>query len=623
MGAPPAALMGEDGFSWPFRKLPMPAQLIDHKERILEISDAWLEMTGYAREDVVGRLASSLLSLGSARVAAMEVIPDLRSKGASDNVQLLVKAADGRLLRIDCTARMIPHGDAFRVFAIMIPRDGRRENLEDYAEATGSWFWEMDGDLRFSWVSGNVAAHIGMTPDDLIGRKREEVGRPDIDPEAWTAHLETLARHEPFSDFVYRVDLPSGPVWVRASGRPVFDAAGAFVGYRGAALDVTAEIEARDAATIANERMLAALQTTEDIYSIWDRDDRLVVCNERYRTFGGLRAEQLRQGMTFEEIIRLTLENELIGSAIGREEEWIEQRMARHRNPAEPFELDIVDGTRLLVRERKVGNGETVVVYTDVTEQRRQQQNLREALAAAEEANEQRAAFMAQMSHELRTPMNAIIGFAEVIESQLHGPIGDKRYLEYIEHIHDSGQHLLSLINDLLDIAKIESGEFILNEEALDIQAMVVEAMGLLGPLAERKQVQLVPPAGDGAWVLADRRALRQVLMNLMSNGIKFTEKGGSVDTAVEVTDAGELVISVTDTGAGIPPEHLEDVWQPFAQVEDRLLSRPMIGTGLGLSVVRNLMQMHGGDADLKSEVGVGTRVSVSFPANRRLRRGD
>ena len=304
-------------------------------------------------------------------------------------------------------------------------------------------------------------------------------------------------------------------------------------------------------------------------------------------------------------------------------EEWIEQRMARHRNPAEPFELDIVDGTRLLVRERKVGNGETVVVYTDVTEQRRQQQNLREALAAAEEANEQRAAFMAQMSHELRTPMNAIIGFAEVIESQLHGPIGDKRYLEYIEHIHDSGQHLLSLINDLLDIAKIESGEFILNEEALDIQAMVVEAMGLLGPLAERKQVQLVPPAGDGAWVLADRRALRQVLMNLMSNGIKFTEKGGSVDTAVEVTDAGELVISVTDTGAGIPPEHLEDVWQPFAQVEDRLLSRPMIGTGLGLSVVRNLMQMHGGDADLKSEVGVGTRVSVSFPANRRLRRGD
>ncbi|MEQ9638903.1 MAG: ATP-binding protein [Alphaproteobacteria bacterium] len=612
---------GED-FAWPFHSLPMAAQLIDHKERILDVSDAWLALTGYARDEVIGRLASSLLSLGSARVAAMEVIPDLRSKGRSDGVSLLLRTAGGGLRRIDCSARLIPHGDGFRVFAVMEPRDDPRENLEDYADATGSWFWEMDANLRFSWVSSNISRKTGMSPDWLVGKTREEVGRPDADLAAWSAYREAVARHEPFSNFVYRAEGPCGPVWVRASGRPVFDSDGTFTGYRGAGVDVTGEIEARAAADAARERLLAALDTTEDIYAIWDRDDRLAVCNDRYRTFGGLPPDRIEVGMTFEQVIRLTLEHELIVSAHSREEDWVQRRMARHRNPDEPFELDMADGSRLLVRERKVANGETVVVYTDVTEQRRHQQSLREALAAAEDANAQRAAFMAQMSHELRTPMNAIIGFAEVIESQLHGPIGDERYLEYIEHIHDSGQHLLSLINDLLDIAKIESGEFILNEEALDVQAMVIEAMGLLGPIAERKQIQLVPSSGARAWVLADRRALRQVLMNLLSNAIKFTEKGGTVDTEVGVAADGELVISVIDTGAGIPPEHLEDVWQPFAQVEDRLLSRPMLGTGLGLSVVRNLMQMHQGDADLDSEVGVGTRVSVRFPAHRRLRQG-
>lgn len=606
---------------WPVRALPVPAQLIDHKERLIDVSDAWLALTGYRRDEVIGRLASSLLSLESARVAALQVIPDLRFRRRSDQVMLQVKAADGRLLQVTCDACLLPHGDTFRVFAIMRPLPQPHRELEDYAAATGGWFWEMDAYLRFRWVSRGIAAATGRSPDWFIGRTREEIGLPEAAPETWAAHRAQLDRREPYADFTYRAKGPSGPIWLRSSGSPVFDADGDFLGYRGAGRDVTVEIETRQAAEAAGDRLRAALEAADDIYSIWDRDDRLVVCNDLYRDVARLPADRLQPGVAFEQVMRDCVAAGRFASARGREEAWLERRLARHLDPGPPFELQLDDGRWLLVRERRQDSGETILVSTDVTTLKQQQERLREALTAAEEANAHRAAFMAQMSHELRTPMNAILGFAEVIESQLHGPVGDSRYLEYVEHIRDSGQHLLGLINDLLDIARIEAGEFHLREEALELPAMIAEAAELMTPLADRKQLAVTLPHGPRAWLLADRRALRQVLMNLLSNAVKFSPQGGRIAIEMEVGADG-LTITVADNGPGIPADQIEVVWQPFAQVEDRLLSRPMLGTGLGLSVVRNLMEMHQGSADLTSEVDVGTRVSVRFPRERLLKQG-
>jgi two-component system cell cycle sensor histidine kinase PleC len=608
----------ETGGQWPVRSMPVPAQLIDHKERLLEVSDAWLALTGYRREEVLGRLASSLLSLESARVATLDVIPDLRFRMRADQVVLQVKTADGRLVHVTCDACMVPYGDRFRVFAVMQPLPAPHAELEDYAAATGGWLWEMDAYLRFRWISRDIAAATGRTPDWFIGKTREEIGVPDIAPEAWSAHRATLERREPYDDFTYRAKGPDGPIWLRSSGRPVFDAAGRFLGYRGAGREVTAEVEAREAAAAAGNRLRATLEATDDVYALWDRDDRLVLCNDLYRQVCRLPDDRLQPGVGFEQVMRECLAAGRIASARGREAAWLERRLDYHRDPGPAFEVQVDDGRWLLVRERRLDSGETLLISTDVTSLKQQQQSLRDALTAAEEAHAHRAAFMAQMSHELRTPMNAILGFAEVIESQLHGPVGDQRYLDYLEHIRDSGQHLLGLINDLLDIARIEAGDFKLREEALDLPAALAETAELLTPLTERKRIRLALPDGPPARLLADRRALRQVVMNLLSNAVKFSPADDVVEVAMTV-DADGLQISVVDHGSGIPPEQQEAVWQPFAPVEDRLLTRPMLGTGLGLSVVRNLMEMHGGSADLESEVGTGTRVFVRFPAGRLL----
>ena len=254
---------------------------------------------------------------------------------------------------------------------------------------------------------------------------------------------------------------------------------------------------------------------------------------------------------------------------------------------------------------------------SNITEQRRAQEAILAAKEHAEAANRAKSEFLANMSHELRTPLNAIIGFSEVILKGSFGPLGNDRYQEYVNDIHTSGHHLLALINDILDLAKIEAGKLELNEEQVDIAETVTACLSLIGARAAENGLQLTDDIDAGhAGLTADARKLKQILINLLSNAVKFTPAGGTIRVQTRVETNGDLCIAVIDTGIGMAPEDLPKALSPFVQIDGKL-DRKYQGTGLGLPLAKSLVELHGGALEMKSAIDRGTTVIARFPAAR------
>ncbi len=232
----------------------------------------------------------------------------------------------------------------------------------------------------------------------------------------------------------------------------------------------------------------------------------------------------------------------------------------------------------------------------------------------AETANASKTAFLANMSHELRTPLNAILGFSEIIARECLGPAGSPRYKEYAGDIHTSGSHLLSLINDLLDVAKIEAGRMEIEPQMIETARALGGAGKFVGPkVRERNQSLTIKVNDDAAVLFADERALKQIVINLVTNSVKFTRNGGRIDVAARRNESGDFELTVADNGSGVPKEKLDRIFKPFSRVDNRYDSENA-GTGLGLSLVRGLAELHGGRAWMESELGKGSRVYVVFP---------
>ncbi len=261
---------------------------------------------------------------------------------------------------------------------------------------------------------------------------------------------------------------------------------------------------------------------------------------------------------------------------------------------------------------RPDGEGADIVAVTrDITERKAHERELIEARDLSEEANRAKSRFLANMSHELRTPLNAIIGFSEVMTHEMFGALGGPRYLEYSRLIHESGNHLLELINSILDMSKIEAGKFELSEEVFDLAAVAEASVRFVKLPAERAGVVLKTTIVPGArTIFADKRAVKQILVNLLSNGVKFTTRGGEVSIRAGLDTRG-IEIAVSDSGVGISPKDLVRLGKPFEQVEG---GRVKEGTGLGLSLVKALTAMHGGEATIESVLGEGTTVRVRLP---------
>ena len=257
---------------------------------------------------------------------------------------------------------------------------------------------------------------------------------------------------------------------------------------------------------------------------------------------------------------------------------------------------------------------------TNITAETEAQQALQTSKEEAELANRAKSEFLANMSHELRTPLNAIIGFSEIISSQTFGPLGNDRYRDYAADIHESGQHLLALINNILDLSKVESGMDELYEEEIEVPRLVPLLITLIKSHAEKAEVELALDLPDNLpRLIADERKLKQILVNLLGNAIKFTDPGGRVRLSVCCPDGGGFEFRIADTGIGMAPEDILTAFSKFRQV-DSALNRKYEGTGLGLPLTKALTELHGGSLDIESALGVGTTVTVRLPAARTVR---
>jgi two-component system cell cycle sensor histidine kinase PleC len=240
------------------------------------------------------------------------------------------------------------------------------------------------------------------------------------------------------------------------------------------------------------------------------------------------------------------------------------------------------------------------------------------ALERVEQANVAKTNFLASMSHELRTPLNAILGFADLVRKETYGEMSPPNYRDYVEDIYQSGQHLLSMINEILDMAKIEAGHFEISEDVFDMEITLSRVTRMMREAAAKAQISLssqIPEHGLPL-VRAGERHFQQIILNILSNAIKFTEAGGAVTLDTRLNENGDVLLVITDTGIGIDPSMIEKVFDPFEQVESSL-TRTRAGTGLGLPLARAMTEAYGGTLYLTSEVGCGTRVVVLLPAHR------
>ena len=259
-------------------------------------------------------------------------------------------------------------------------------------------------------------------------------------------------------------------------------------------------------------------------------------------------------------------------------------------------------------------DGAVVSLYSDITERKAAEQKMAQAWKEAELANQSKSDFLANMSHELRTPLNAIIGFSEVICGEFLGPMRDKKYLGYIEDIHSSGLHLLAIINDVLDMSKIEAGKLELASEIVTVQRVINESIRMVSERANSRNIELVSDlsgAETGIW--GDERAIKQIMLNLLSNAVKFSHDGGRVDIRAALDTAGGLVLEVEDNGIGMSPEELVRALKPFGQANTGA-ARLYGGTGLGLPISKGLIEAHQGQLVIDSSPGRGTRVRVVLP---------
>src|SRR5580704_4346482 len=439
------------------------------------------------------------------------------------------------------------------------------------------------------------------------------------------------ATHGAF-DVSFRVSRPDGGAsWIDARGQAVGERSeGQFTRLVGVALDVTEERIAQVRAQSAEVRLQGAIESVPEAFVLWDRQGRLVLCNQNFRRFFALEPRILKPGasrQSVERLMRLAFKQEApvsLGEE-GREVELSDGRwvtIAERRTADGGFVVTCVDVTALKQQEetRRLNEEQLQRAVVGLERSREEAAELAQKYAAekvrAEGANRAKSEFLANMSHELRTPLNAINGFSEMMVAEMFGPLGDKRYASYVQDILSSGQHLLALINDVLDMSKIEAGKMNLRFEPVRLEELATDTMRLIKNRAETAGLGVVIEVPALPDVEGDYRALKQVLLNLLSNAVKFTPRGGRITLRAEGRhDAmGERIkISVRDTGIGIAPDDLARLARPFEQIESQQ-SKTQQGTGLGLALSKSLIEMHGGMLEMESQPGVGTTVSFLLP---------
>lgn len=468
-------------------------------------------------------------------------------------------------------------------------------------QATGEGIFGVDRSGRISFANPAAAALLGTESEHLVGCANHH----DIMSTAAGCPICRVLNNGgevQRSDGRFRrrgttagaADDDCFPVEYSVAPRP--DGEGAVISFR----DISERWQAELKLQRFQQRMVDAIEALDDAFALFDNEDRLSLYNLRFTETFPLRGEIISIGMPFNKFVRAVAEQHFYAIPIERTEDWVAERMAVHRRAEGSTEIPLAAGRWLRATERRTREGGTVVIWSDVS-------HLKQALIAADQASRAKSEFMARMSHELRTPLNAILGFAQVLEQGLEAPL-TTRQMECITHILQGGRHLLALINEVLDLSAIEAGRLDIEIEGLALAPLLRECQALVSPQAVNRQVALSSGDAGQCCVRADRKRLKQILLNLLSNGIKYNREGGQLTLSI-IEEETIVRLTVADTGHGIPPDLARRVFQPF----DRLGASNVEGTGIGLSITRRLVELMGGHIGFDSVVGVGTTFWVEL----------
>jgi signal transduction histidine kinase len=360
-----------------------------------------------------------------------------------------------------------------------------------------------------------------------------------------------------------------------------------------------------------------AIENVSEGFALWNRGKHLSIVNPRFKDIFAASGETIAEGMPFDAFLARAEAGGFFANGAADADRWREARARAAEGADGDATLRLADGRWLRISERRAAVRSVVTIVSDITEHKEREEALVVAKEMAEVASRSKGEFLANMSHELRTPLNAIIGFSEIMDRATFGPLGNERYKGYIRDIIRSSRHLLGIINDILETAKLEAGKLDLDAEEFDFAQDVRDTVQLLTEQAAEGRVTLAVRADARLPRLnGDRRRIRQIILNLVSNAIKFTPADGRVTIDLVHRPGGEIALTVADTGIGIAAEDVPKVLAPFGQVEGSL-NRRHEGTGLGLPLSKALAELHGGSLSIDSTPGHGTRVTVVFPATR------
>ncbi|MEM6412051.1 MAG: ATP-binding protein [Pseudomonadota bacterium] len=498
-------------------------------------------------------------------------------------------------------------------------------------EGADAGYWETQIDERQILVSERFGKLLGIGESLILSWDEFVETVFDDDKEAVRTALERCRAVGRIS-IAFRTKSDTGSRWIELTGKLVDDPDQPAARCAGIAADVTKRKALDEKLHAAERRLRNALEGYDGPFAIWDDRKRLLYWNSAYALAFNLSSE-LRVGMGYDTV------------TLARAPSIRQERPSTEESNTALIQLST--GRWINLVERPTHDGGLITVGVDVTETTRsanqidrQSKRLKQTLAdlersethaaelakmhaeekdKAERAAHSKSVFLANMSHELRTPLNAINGFSEILAKELYGPLGDERYKGYASDILTSGEHLLDMINDILDMAKIEAGKMDIHRQMIDPIDPVDAAIRMIGRKAEDEDIRLMFDAEDGLpQISADHRAIRQMTLNLISNAIKFTDSGGRI--AVTIRKRGEFIrFAVTDTGVGIPEKDLPRLANPFEQVATTS-SRNTDGTGLGLSLTKSFAEMHGGKLSIASEEGRGTTVAFFLPISETTR---
>jgi PAS domain S-box-containing protein len=537
------------------------------------------------------------------------------------------KLPDGRIVHVTTSAVPIFEGNGvFRgycgvsedITAHVEAERALRESEQRFRqlfEIGADYYFEQDVHYRYTYVSPAYEAIVGIQSSQIIGKRLSESSGVSVEPEMRRMVMLARRAKQPFRDFVYARTFADGRKrWFKSSAAPIFDGDGKFNGYRGLGADITVQVEAEQSARLAQGRLEDAVIHVRQPFVLYDTADCVLALNQAFADLhrGTAGKNFAHKGASYRAIVEQRLRHGFY--AAGPNDEAIDPATMLARQECDGEHVyHLGDDRWMLVDHRRLPGGGSLDLWTDITAIRRAR--------TAEAANQAKSEFLARMSHELRTPLNAVIGYSEMLLEDAEADGRQEQQISDLRRINRAGKHLLSLVNDVLDLSKIEAGKMDLVAEPFNLDNLIDDVVATCRPLVTQNGNELlIERDAEIGTIVGDQTKLRQVVINLLSNAAKFTNRGRiSLAPARERAPGGDWIsIAVRDTGIGISRENLPKLFQNFSQVEASMASRRG-GTGLGLALSRKLCLLMDGEITVESEPGRGSCFTIRVPATPRV----